>query len=134
MEKFNKWIKKNINLYDAEKEFKEELLENMILSKGKFNKIPKWLINNNVGVYLIVDKIKNEILYIGKAKLLRNRILSHFSGCWNLYHQIGENILKKYDPFEIGVIAIETKDSFYLETELIKEIKPEYNTINLLTN
>jgi excinuclease ABC subunit C len=76
------------------------------------------------GVYLLRDKAGN-IIYIGKAKNLRNRLKTYFAGTKD------ERALMTFLTQEIAdvetVVAENEKEALILENELIKRHKPRYN-------
>ena len=75
------------------------------------------------GVYLLKDK-KGGVLYVGKAKSLRSRVLSYFRGGDGRY-QIGF-LVRKIADVECLVTRNE-KEALILENNLIKQYKPRYN-------
>jgi len=77
------------------------------------------------GVYLMKDSDKH-IIYIGKAKNLKNRVKSYFSGTKELKTVY---LVKKIADIEIITTATEY-EALILENNLIKKWKPKYN-INL---
>jgi excinuclease ABC subunit C len=78
------------------------------------------------GVYKYLDKNK-KIIYIGKAKVLRNRVKSYFSGFKNLEAQKQQMILEsKYIDFVETDSEIE---ALILEANLIKKHKTRYNIL-----
>lgn len=89
----------------------------------KFNskKIP-----NNPGVYLFKDQ-KSSVIYVGKAKNLKNRVSSYFiKNNDRLYkkHLIVDSI------FDIETIITNSeKEALILESNLIKKYKPKYNVL-----
>lgn len=74
------------------------------------------------GVYRYYDK-KNKLLYVGKAKNLRNRIQSYFSGKQILKTA---RLVSLIDKIEWTVTPSE-HDAFLMENSLIKHFKPPYN-------
>jgi excinuclease ABC subunit C len=86
------------------------------------------LLNNlpeNSGVYLFKDKEK-EILYVGKAKNLRDRVRSYFKG--GKKNSKTERLLGKIDDVSCILTNNET-EAFLLENNLIKEHQPKYNIV-----
>ena len=76
------------------------------------------------GVYMFKDEEGN-VLYVGKAKNLRNRLRSYLSS--NVPHKISV-MLKKAQELEI--ITTDTElNAFILENNLIKTHKPPYNVM-----
>lgn len=78
------------------------------------------------GVYLMRDSLGN-VIYVGKAKNLRNRVLTYFQNSRNISPKVEKLImnLKDFDH-----IVTETEfEAFILECKLIKELKPMYNRL-----
>lgn len=77
------------------------------------------------GVYIMKD-IMDEVIYVGKAKILRRRMKSYFD--------VTEKTPKTYalvsniDHFEY-IITNSELDAFSLECNLIKKYKPKYNIL-----
>jgi excinuclease ABC subunit C len=82
-------------------------------------------IPENPGVY-IMKKDKN-IIYIGKAKNLKNRVSSYFSHEHD--HEKTKELVRNVDDIEFIICKTEV-DAFILENNLIKKHNPKYN-INL---
>ncbi|MDD5593375.1 MAG: excinuclease ABC subunit UvrC [Candidatus Margulisbacteria bacterium] len=74
------------------------------------------------GVYLFKDK-KGEIIYVGKAKVLRRRVASYFKPNPELKTSI---LLDRLYDIDYVTTASEL-DALLLEDELIKKYKPRYN-------
>jgi len=76
------------------------------------------------GVYFFKD-VDNEIIYIGKAKNLRNRVRSYFQ---KSKHQSAKNIslIKRISNVEWLVVRSEV-EAFLTEANLIKQHQPHYN-------
>ena len=94
--------------------------------KGKSiirKKIP--LISKNPGVYRMLNE-KNEILYVGKAKNLPNRLKSYISEK-NLPIRT-ERMLSQTKNIEITTTANES-EALLLEANLIKKHKPKFNVL-----
>ncbi|MDR1904866.1 MAG: excinuclease ABC subunit UvrC [Treponema sp.] len=77
------------------------------------------------GVYIMRDD-ENCIIYVGKAKILRNRLSSYFSGGKDLKTNA---LLAHARSIETIIVATEY-DALLLENTLIKQHSPKYN-INL---
>ncbi len=77
------------------------------------------------GVYLMKDG-RGRVIYVGKAKNLRSRVRSYFTGEPDVKTR---HLLARMRDFEIIVTGSET-EALLLENNLIKNWKPRYN-INL---
>ena len=79
------------------------------------------------GVYMMKDD-RNEVIYVGKAKNLRNRVKSYFqvNSDERLYRQF---LVKRIHEIDFLVTDTE-KEALILENNLIKQFKPRFN-INL---
>lgn len=80
------------------------------------------LIPTNPGCYLMMD-VTGEIIYVGKAKNLRNRVKSYFTGAHNLKTT---KLISEIDDFSYVITKTET-EALILELHLIKEHAPKYN-------
>lgn len=77
------------------------------------------------GVYQYYDSEGN-IIYIGKAKILKNRVSSYFTG---LHHGTKTAVLVR-KIVDIKYIVVESEmDALLLENSLIKKHKPRYNIL-----
>ena len=75
------------------------------------------------GVYRYYDK-DGKLLYIGKAKNLKNRVSSYFI---NKDHSFRiELMVRKIFNIEYSIVSTE-RDALLLENALIKELQPKYN-------
>lgn len=78
------------------------------------------------GVYIMKDKINN-IIYIGKSKSLRNRVISYFQNNKNHTPKIKELVGNIHS---LDYIETDTElEALLLESKLIKEKKPMYNRL-----
>jgi excinuclease ABC subunit C len=77
------------------------------------------------GVYLIKDP-DSRIIYVGKARVLRNRLSSYFSGEKDIKTQV---LLRNAASIET-IIVKDEYEALLLENTLIKQHSPKYN-INL---
>ena len=77
------------------------------------------------GVYIMRDE-SGEIIYVGKAKVLRNRLSSYFSGAKEIKTR---HLVSRIDRIE-WIMAGSEYEALLLENTLIKEHRPRYN-INL---
>lgn len=78
------------------------------------------------GVYIMHDK-KDEIIYVGKAISLKNRVRQYFQSSRNLMPKIVQ-MVSHIDYFEYIVTDSEL-EALVLECNLIKEHRPKYNTM-----
>ena len=86
-------------------------------------KIP--LISNSPGVYRMLDK-KNQVLYVGKAKNLPNRLKSYALDKNQAIRT--ERMLALTNSLEIITTSSEA-EALLLEANLIKKFKPKYNVL-----
>lgn len=77
------------------------------------------------GVYRYYDK-NHQLLYVGKAKNLKKRVLSYFNK--NLSGYRTKIMVRKIDHLETTVVPSEY-DALLLENNLIKEHQPFYNVM-----
>ena len=83
-------------------------------------------VTDEPGVYLMKDKT-GEVIYIGKARNLRKRLVSYFKNSGQL--DVKANILVgKINTFETVITRTE-KEALILESNLIKRHKPRYNVV-----
>lgn len=78
------------------------------------------------GVYLMHDE-KDEIIYVGKAVSLKNRVRQYFQSSRKRTAKI-EQMVSKISRFEYIVTDSEL-EALILECNLIKEHQPKYNTM-----
>ena len=79
----------------------------------------------NCGVYKMIGE-KNQVLYIGKAKNLRSRLLS-YCNLENLSDRI-KVMISKVIKIEVFITENEI-EAFLLEAQLIKSLSPTYNIL-----
>ncbi len=77
------------------------------------------------GIYKFFDK-SNNIIYVGKAKNLKKRVLSYFNK--NHVNHKTELLVKQINKIENIVVETEM-DALLLENSLIKKFKPKYNVL-----
>ena len=94
----------------------QKILENI---KQKLTLVPKL-----PGCYQMLDQHK-EIIYVGKAKILQNRLKSYFTGT---HDAKTTRMLMDVVDFEYIITETET-EAFLLECNLIKENRPKYNIL-----
>ncbi|MBS9775574.1 MAG: excinuclease ABC subunit UvrC [Fusobacterium sp.] len=85
---------------------------------GRIN-IPK-----SSGIYLM--KKNNKVIYVGKAKNLKNRVLSYFNKNHESYKT--SELVKNIDDIEF-IITNNELDALLLENNLIKKYAPKYNIL-----
>lgn len=78
------------------------------------------------GVYIMKDQTDN-IIYVGKAIKLRNRVRSYFRDSANHTNKI-KRMVQNIDSFEYIVTDSEL-EALILECNLIKKHRPKYNTM-----
>lgn len=81
---------------------------------------------NQPGVYLMKDK-QEQILYVGKAKILKNRVRQYFRSQETLMPKI-QKMVSLIESFEWIVTDTEV-EALILEMNLIKKHRPKYNTM-----
>lgn len=80
------------------------------------------LLPDNPGCYLMKD-IYGKVIYVGKAKNLKNRVRSYFHGSHNAKTT---KLVSEIHTFDY-IITASNKESFVLEINLIKQYDPKYN-------
>ena len=93
----------------------------MFLIEEELKKLPA-----KPGVYLMHDE-RDEIIYVGKAISLRNRVRQYFQSSRNKGAKI-EQMVTHIARFEYIVTDSEL-EALVLESNLIKEQRPKYNTM-----
>jgi DNA polymerase-3 subunit epsilon len=76
------------------------------------------------GVYLMRDG-SNEVIYVGKAKCLRDRLASYYSQPLG-YTRKMDGLLQSVTSIETRVLGSEL-EALLVESRLIKELQPRYN-------
>jgi len=82
------------------------------------------ILPNNPGCYLMKNRV-GTIIYVGKAKVLKNRVRSYFTGAHNGKTQ---KLIDEIADFEIIVTKTEA-EALVLENQLIKSNQPYYNIL-----
>lgn len=95
------------------------------MEKEQFKKIQS-SIPQEPGIYQYFDD-KSKLLYVGKAKHLRNRVSSYFLS--NQHNLKTIELVQRIAEIKFTIVNSE-HDAFILENELIKNYQPKYN-INL---
>ncbi len=78
------------------------------------------------GVY-IMQNAKNEVIYVGKAKALKNRVSQYFSNLAS-HTEKTRAMVGQIDHFDV-IIADSEFEALVLENSLIKRHKPHYNIL-----
>lgn len=78
------------------------------------------------GVYRFYDK-EETILYVGKAKNLKNRLSSYFGNKKHQAHKT-RTMVKNADHIDYTIVQTET-DALILEATMIKKYQPRYNVM-----
>ncbi len=76
------------------------------------------------GVYIMLDA-QNEVIYVGKAKKLKNRVSSYFHG--EHLPKVAA-MVEKVEDFNV-IVANSEFEALVLENSLIKRHKPHYNIL-----
>lgn len=80
------------------------------------------LLPDQPGCYLMKDKNKT-IIYVGKAKILKNRVRSYFTGS---HDTKTERLVSEIDDFEY-IVTESNIEALLLEINLIQQNNPKYN-------
>lgn len=91
----------------------------IIRLREKANKLPL-----APGVYIMKDS-SGEVIYVGKAKALKNRVVSYFRG--DHLPKVAA-MVEKAEDFDV-IIASTEFEALVLENSLIKRHKPHYNIL-----
>ena len=87
------------------------------LIKNKLSLLP-----SSPGCYLMKNK-EGQIIYVGKAKKLKNRVHSYFVGVHNYKTT---KLVSEIEDFEY-IVTDSEKEALLLEINLIKDYSPQYN-------
>lgn len=93
----------------------------MFVLEEELKKLP-----DKPGVYLMHDKT-GTIIYVGKARVLKNRVRQYFQPARNVSPKI-ERMISQIAYFEY-IITDSEMEALVLECNLIKEHSPKYNTM-----
>jgi excinuclease ABC subunit C len=79
------------------------------------------------GVYIFKDRLE-QVLYVGKAKSLRNRVKTYFQRATDLGPRKGAmlELIESIDTLDAATEA----EALFLESRLIKDLKPKYNVLS----
>ena len=95
--------------------------EKLAQLKAKANRLPL-----TAGVYIMKDK-SGAIIYIGKAKALKNRVTQYF-GSGNQHTEKVRRMVSNVDDFEY-ILCDSEFEALILENSLIKQNQPKYNIL-----
>ena len=96
-------------------------MEHFQFDKTSYNQIPK-----DPGVYKFFHAT-GTLLYVGKAKSLKNRVASYFTSK-NLLNRKTQRLISQIDTIEVTIVNSEY-DALLLENNLIKENQPKFNIL-----
>ncbi len=82
------------------------------------------LLPDQPGCYLMKNN-ENTIIYVGKAKVLKNRVRSYFTGSHNTKTQ---KLVSEITDFEF-IVTASNMEALILECNLIKKHQPRYNVL-----
>lgn len=82
------------------------------------------LLPDKPGCYMMKNQ-ENVIIYVGKAKVLKNRVRSYFTGSHNIKTQI---LVSEITDFEY-IVTSSNMEALILECNLIKQYYPRYNVL-----
>ena len=80
------------------------------------------ILPNEPGCYIMKDK-NGHIIYVGKAKILKNRVRSYFRGA---HDTKTTKLVSEICDFEF-IVTNSNKEALILEINLIQKYKPQYN-------
>ena len=78
------------------------------------------------GVYIMQDA-KNEVIYVGKAKALKNRVSQYFANLAS-HTEKTRAMVSQIDHFDV-IVADSEFEALILENSLIKRHQPRYNIL-----
>ena len=96
-------------------------MEHFQFDKTSYNHVPK-----DPGVYKFFNT-KGTLLYVGKAKVLKNRVASYFTNK-TLLNRKTQRLVSQIDTIEVTIVNSEY-DALLLENNLIKENQPKFNIL-----
>ncbi len=101
------------------KENKSNKSKPLLTIRDRLRLLPK-----DPGCYLFKDKY-GKVIYVGKAKVLRNRVRSYFSGKSDGRYQFDKLVAKIHD-FET-IVTINEMEALVLEAGMIRKYRPRFN-------
>ncbi len=96
-------------------------MENFQFDKTSYNHIP-----HDPGVYKFFHA-SGTLLYVGKAKVLKNRVASYFKNK-SLLNRKTQRLVSQINTIEVTIVNSEY-DALLLENNLIKENQPKFNIL-----
>ena len=78
------------------------------------------------GVYIMKNS-KNEVIYVGKAKVLRNRVVSYFRNISSQNEKV-RKMVENVEDFDF-ILTDSEFEALVLECSLIKQYSPKYNIL-----
>ena len=96
-------------------------MEHFQFNKTSYNHIPK-----DPGVYKFFHA-SGALLYVGKAKVLKNRVASYFTNK-SLLNRKTQRLVSQINTIEVTIVNSEY-DALLLENNLIKENQPKFNIL-----
>ena len=102
--------------------YREELLTGGVAGMNELIKQKLTLLPDQPGCYLMKDR-QGSIIYVGKAKVLKNRVRSYFTGSHD-----GKTLrlVNEIEDFEY-IVTSSNIEALLLELNLIKKYDPKYN-------
>jgi len=97
------------------------MYESPFYQTDELQKLPK-----EPGVYKFHNN-EQEIIYVGKAKNLKNRVASYFNNS-KQHNRKTLRLVKEIAKIEVSIVNTEF-DALLLENSLIKELQPKYNIL-----
>lgn len=82
------------------------------------------LLPDQPGCYLMKDR-QQTVIYVGKAKVLKNRVRSYFTGSHDAKTQ---RLVTEIEDFEY-IVTSSNLEALILEMNLIKKHDPKYNVM-----
>ena len=95
--------------------------EKLNILKQKANRLPK-----TPGVYIMKNR-SGEIIYIGKAKALKNRVTQYF-GKGSQHTEKVRQMVSRVEDFDV-ILCESEFEALILENSLIKQNQPKYNIL-----
>lgn len=101
------------------------LCYNLVMTREELLEKVKTQLPESPGVY-IMKNVDDEVIYVGKAKILKRRVKSYFDNTPKTQKTYA--LVSNIDHFEY-ILTNSELDAFSLENNLIKKYKPKYNIL-----